>query len=287
MTQAILTKFGSSPRVRGTDAPRIRVYGRNRFIPARAGNSRIAGRQNWLTAVHPRACGEQFCSHVSPAPFGGSSPRVRGTGRACAPLQIQLRFIPARAGNRSMACAVSSRIAVHPRACGEQYNVLKGSFVSPGSSPRVRGTDRQRRFVNRVNRFIPARAGNRWPGPAGSGHWAVHPRACGEQLAGSMTPPRGFGSSPRVRGTVVVFVGRAAKGRFIPARAGNRGEPIGWPRSAPVHPRACGEQSQSGTVTSVVFGSSPRVRGTGRASDVIEPVARFIPARAGNSSAGP
>ncbi len=70
---------GSSPRVRGTLCRRGWCCPARRFIPARAGNTQVAGPGTKAMPVHPRACGE----HPIPAPTttrsAGSSPRVRGT----------------------------------------------------------------------------------------------------------------------------------------------------------------------------------------------------------------
>ena len=52
-------KFGSSPRVRGTEAQKVKAENDRRFIPACAGNS-PGPRAGWTAAaVHPRVCGEQ------------------------------------------------------------------------------------------------------------------------------------------------------------------------------------------------------------------------------------
>ena len=50
---------GSSPRVRGTDDYACEFYGRQRFIPACAGNSFIVRCAHTSGSVHPRVCGEQ------------------------------------------------------------------------------------------------------------------------------------------------------------------------------------------------------------------------------------
>ena len=122
---------GSSPRGRGT----LEAFGegrpafaRDRFIPARAGNTRLLARTSTPECtVHPRAGGE----HRDPT-------RRPGPG-----------FPP-----------------VHPRAGGEHLTLVPASIqtrMSYGSSPRGRGTrdtahpDVQSRGPHR---FIPARAGN-------------------------------------------------------------------------------------------------------------------------------
>ena len=111
---------GSSPRVRGTAKTADETEGAPRFIPARAGNSVSQVSYVDLSAVHPRACGEQgFCEPVVEI-ADGSSPRVRGTVSLDLLSLCLGRFIPARAGNRSFAPRAWRRRSVHPRACGEQ-----------------------------------------------------------------------------------------------------------------------------------------------------------------------
>ena len=214
-----------------------------RFIPARAGNTSSARYFARTESVHPRACGEHRCSSVRNARTAGSSPRVRGTLDLSSEEGRRQRFIPARAGNTALRAD-------------------SGSLAS-GSSPRVRGTlccAVRRRLMRR---FIPARAGNtrkragRLPRPT------VHPRACGEHLAGSRSTRATPGSSPRVRGTRCPRRRQQHLLRFIPARAGNTFNQL--------------------TELHRFSGSSPRVRGTllGARPDLRHP--RFIPARAGNT----
>ena len=153
---------GSSPRVRGTQRPEPTVVASGRFIPACAGNSTSESTETET--------------------YVGSSPRVRGTRfartlasrrpavhpRVCGELAVEevvefevVRFIPACAGN-------SIEGDLDPRSlCGSSPRVrgtpLAGSTRQctwDGSSPRVRGTPVARRGPVRVQRFIPACAGN-------------------------------------------------------------------------------------------------------------------------------
>ena len=91
------------------------------------------------------------------------------------------------------------------------------------------------------------------------------------------------GSSPRVRGTVMVVGEGIYIYRFIPACAGNRnrGQAIG--QTPTVHPRVCGEQHSRLIPGYSSSGSSPRVRGTDDESGDRRHWRRFIPACAGNS----
>ena len=110
----------------------------------------------------------------------------------------------------------------------------------------------------------------------------VHPRACGEHQSYTIGGRSMTGSSPRVRGTLVVPAcprgssprvrgtrpGRRSlhRGvRFIPARAGNTPAAPARSSALAVHPRACGEHR-------VVHITD-------------EQAMRFIPARAGNTCA--
>ena len=92
-------------------------------------------------------------------------------------------------------------MAVHPRACGERAFVDYACRRAAGSSPRVRGTRLQVLFLIRVQRFIPARAGNAAFVDNIDEEDAVHPRACGERRAVVADVDPIGGSSPRVRGT--------------------------------------------------------------------------------------
>ncbi len=112
----------------------------------------------------------------------------------------------------------------------------------------------------------------------------VHPRGCGEQQDLENRNTTNVGSSPRVRGTGLRPRSALCGSRFIPAGAGNRRSVQNGPVCLTVHPRGCGEQMSRHVMPWIRFGSSPRVRGTGRRNAVECLRVRFIPAGAGNSS---
>ena len=91
-----------------------------------------------------------------------------------------------------------------------------------------------------------------------------------------------YGSSPRARGTGVVFGLRVTPTRFIPARAGNGSRAAALDILRAVHPRARGERTGFVHPVRFVAGSSPRARGTAEEHWRLAPGTRFIPARAGN-----
>ena len=176
----------------------------------------------FVISVHPRVCGEQVDPRDKAATDNGSSPRVRGTVAQALRLRTCTRFIPACAGNSRPGTTVEDQFAVHPRVCGEQPADAVAKFVSPGSSPRVRGTGRVYRRRIHHGRFIPACAGNSLLPGCDQYRRAVHPRVCGEQSSHISTFILVVGSSPRVRGTDRRHGGGVLSQRFIPACAGNR-----------------------------------------------------------------
>ena len=236
-------------------------------------------------SVHPRVCGEQLASGYTVNRWSGSSPRVRGTDDWRELTVGNLRFIPACAGNSRQGLSRSHQHAVHPRVCGEQAirfhascaycrfipacagNRTRSRPVSRkrnGSSPRVRGTARGAKSDFTLARFIPACAGNRCADRRRHPPASVHPRVCGEQTHGPRPERLLSGSSPRVRGTDQIPRSDIPQRRFIPACAGNRRFHAPPRCRSPVHPRVCGEQGTTPIDVAPVFGSSPRVRGTGR-----------------------
>ena len=71
--------------------------------------------------VHPRACGEHRQYTETGLAHIGSSPRMWGTLGIDCTIRLGLRFIPARAGNTSIAAIFSIATPVHPRVCGERH----------------------------------------------------------------------------------------------------------------------------------------------------------------------
>jgi hypothetical protein len=193
------------------------------------------------------------------------------------------RLIPAWAGNSVLLEHQPRCRRFVPRLGGEQVPPRRSDADRNGSSPRGRGTVSYRVDDMARRRFIPAWAGNRVAAPSSSGTCAVHPRVGGEQLSSSSLSYACSGSSPRGRGTGHEKRRDVAVSRFIPAWAGNRLLCGGQAVPVSVHPRVGGEQNLVERVVKVVYGSSPRGRGTGQRQQRLDHQRRFIPAWAGNS----
>ena len=91
-------------------------------------------------AVHPRVCGELVMLECRPA--------------------VEIRFIPACAGNSWLGTRRWLTSSAHPRVCGELLIDETRALLDDGSSPRVRGTRRGVFAEQAFERFIPACAGN-------------------------------------------------------------------------------------------------------------------------------
>ena len=269
--------------MRGTGAARHSARRHHRFIPAHAGNRWAEPLGCGAAAVHPRACGEQWCPSDPSNLSAGSSPCMRGTAKISVVGVEHRRFIPAHAGNSECQGLCERSISVHPRTCGEQSVQGTAARSGVGSSPRMRGTAGTGSPPDHRQRFIPAHAGNSRPPTNLPKLPPVHPRACGEQSSLVAATSRAAGSSPRMRGTVPADVYVLLVERFIPAHAGNRARPHARPPGSAVHPRACGEQPRNVKVKRGICGSSPRMRGTVAGKHGAELRLRFIPAHAGNS----
>ena len=254
---------GSSPRVRGKPAGSCRVPPRLRIIPARAGQTRpdtcpLLGRSD-----HPRACGANLTPTGSNMVGLGSSPRVRGKPLDLLVAVVDLRIIPARAGQTRHSMRRIPAIADHPRACGANAAYFCTVALESGSSPRVRGKQLRGLHGGHHLRIIPARAGQTRPPSWWSSRTPDHPRACGANARSHSTTRSASGSSPRVRGKPIPTQCGSANMRIIPARAGQT--PACVMRNLPIR------------------GSSPRVRGKPCCFVRNLCICRIIPARAGQT----
>ena len=240
---SIVISAGSSPLARGTPRALRGRAPRGRFIPARAGNTILCIPGGGSPTVHPRSRGEHPSGGGMSWATHGSSPLARGTLPAGKPVQTVRRFIPARAGNTSSVESTSYSGTVHPRSRGEHRDRDVCRSSGSGSSPLARGTLYNPPWVEQVDRFIPARAGNTGCPDPPRRVVSVHPRSRGEHVLAAAVVAASIGSSPLARGTLPVTDSKVEFSRFIPARAGNTGR---VPRSTadyPVHPRSRGEHA--------------------------------------------
>ena len=132
--------------------------------------------------------------------------------------------------------------------------------------------------------LIPACAGKTQSVRAGSRDEWAHPRVCGENLSSTQPPQIRLGSSPRVRGKLLLPNDERLFMGLIPACAGKTYSIRLDVRSRWAHPRVCGENRLSVAVGISQQGSSPRVRGKRRSRSALSPRRRLIPACAGKTT---
>ena len=150
----------------------------------------------------------------------GSSPRVRGKPPQRALIAFIRGLIPACAGKTVSFQGMNVPRPAHPRVCGENVPPAHVSRFIKGSSPRVRGKLVADDCAGGVVGLIPACAGKTKFAPVFAGVAGAHPRVCGENCECGVEDFRGAGSSPRVRGKLVLCVVYGAEVGLIPACAG-------------------------------------------------------------------
>ena len=171
----------------------------------------------------------------------------------------------------------------HPRAGGENDDLILGHDGGSGSSPRGRGKPDRLQRREQGPGIIPARAGKTGGHVRHHPHGGDHPRAGGENGASKMRWPQPGGSSPRGRGKRRVQRVQLDGDRIIPARAGKTIGSSTWGCPCADHPRAGGENATPAKDSVFLNGSSPRGRGKRSVLSSLPRVLRIIPARAGKT----
>ena len=280
---AIWLWVGSSPLARGTLVNSSGAGSGGRLIPARAGNTENQSACGSIHAAHPRSRGEHSSIPRMMTRAPGSSPLARGTLPLPGQEVLELRLIPARAGNTLGAGSIPCAGSAHPRSRGEHGGGVGFELLLRGSSPLARGTRLERRGGCAGLRLIPARAGN-------TRYWLdyrrscpAHPRSRGEHHDYPSYTASATGSSPLARGTPPCWQPVWQAGRLIPARAGNTLKRVSTNMSMKAHPRSRGEHIRLSTGITSSSGSSPLARGTQSSFTCHVFALRLIPARAGNT----
>ena len=177
---------GLSPRVRGNLVRHNRQKDWARSIPACAGEPKYPGAISSSVRVYPRVCGGTPLGTGGPVLESGLSPRVRGNLRDAVGQPVELRSIPACAGEPPSSRLLPWPAAVYPRVCGGTSTVTRPSCLARGLSPRVRGNLPHDFHVPSFPRSIPACAGEPHLTSTMTHLYKVYPRVCGGT---PITPP--------------------------------------------------------------------------------------------------
>ena len=130
-----------------------------------------------------------------------------------------------------------------------------------GSSPRMRGAHVQSGAGDGMGRIIPAYAGSTLSVIVTPSLATDHPRVCGEHNRIPADSVDCLGSSPRMRGALIVIDDHLVVPGIIPAYAGSTSRTARSGRIPEDHPRVCGEHSYPIDKLMLDEGSSPRMRG--------------------------
>ena len=213
----------------------------------------------------------------------GASPRLRGKLAAGRGGSGFLRCIPAPAGETFSFPRPLRAGGVHPRACGGNMARRSISRAVQGASPRLRGKRETDGPHPHRGGCIPAPAGETGRSLPVAAVQGVHPRACGGNGEGSPLVLLVLGASPRLRGKPSRSGEDGSGWGCIPAPAGETGEFSEPPPLDRVHPRACGGNVDRPPRPGCLSGASPRLRGKPLLPVALLPVARCIPAPAGET----
>ena len=273
--------MGSSPRMRGSLVATLLAAILLGIIPAHAGLTSRMQTGIVMFRDHPRACGAHASCSPASFQYTGSSPRMRGSLPVKTNGELRTGIIPAHAG-LTVAWHTSEEVARdHPRACGAHSSSRKHENLSKGSSPRMRGSRRCIHPGQAQEGIIPAHAGLTALSYMLARCTGDHPRACGAHDWDGIIMSHSQGSSPRMRGSPLHHRCAVPARGIIPAHAGLT--PSSSPRqcSSWDHPRACGAHCIVKHFAMLVWGSSPRMRGSHDPTMPPAGEAGIIPAHAG------
>ena len=270
-------------------------------IPAQAGEPSPDWCGPNCDRVYPRAGGGTTDDSTVEYLTMGLSPRRRGNLGLAQFAALQLRSIPAQAGEPDSARRRRTTRWVYPRAGGgtrvDQLRALRDAGLSPrrrgnprrvhevppvaGSIPAQAGEPHLPLVGRVVRRSIPAQAGEpRTPG-RGASRWPVYPRAGGGTRATPGYTATSTGLSPRRRGNPVSISCGTWYSGSIPAQAG---EPLARRLhldAEQVYPRAGGGTDRTSAADKNCKGLSPRRRGNPGLNLVGIQQGGSIPAQAG------
>ena len=149
----------------------------------------------------------------------------------------------------------------HPRMCGEHPRSRLSLSLIRGSSPHVRGALISGSLLIAWLGIIPACAGSTVEQLFLTTVMGDHPRMCGEHCLSERVGGCVPGSSPHVRGALILNRSNRPKRGIIPACAGSTATMNKARTCNRDHPRMCGEHPPDIDKLCRAVGSSPHVRG--------------------------
>ncbi len=151
--------WGLSPPARGSPDHPYPITSGGRSIPARAGEPSTCCFLSICLMVYPRPRGGAGEISLSPAEAQGLSPPARGSPFISQTHGLQVRSIPARAGEPRPCSPLSPLSPVYPRPRGGADRQRTNASPPSGLSPPARGSLLHRNRLPMPSGSIPARAG--------------------------------------------------------------------------------------------------------------------------------
>ena len=258
---ALAVLAGTSPHLRGNHPRRVEDPGRDRDIPAPAGQPRTCRSGRSQRRGHPRTCGATPHATWPAQQAGGTSPHLRGNRLFCCRIGPYPGDIPAPAGQPSSGPSAARNRPGHPRTCGATHHGRQHRPEQQGTSPHLRGNHPVMDVKERGLRDIPAPAGQPMCTVVPPHTRGGHPRTCGATSLPTPMTAHCPGTSPHLRGNRTLENAAAPIPGDIPAPAGQpawrtRGQ---LPRRG--HPRTCGATHESAVGVVAGKGTSPHLRG--------------------------
>ncbi len=156
-------------------------------------------------------------------------------------------------------------------------------YAADGRSPRARGRLQRGRHGSRLERSIPACAGETQPPAESDLSRGVDPRVRGGDSRSSSYQSTPSGRSPRARGRLQAAGWWLAQVWSIPACAGETDPPSPYIPTYRVDPRVRGGDRIEALMRDVQSGRSPRARGRLKKALIASERPRSIPACAGET----
>ena len=177
------------------------------------------------------------------------------------PNTIRMGSIPARAGETLSDNPPRLVFRVYPRTGGGNRGGGLFPAAGGGLSPHGRGKLGSWTKETNCSRSIPARAGETVIGIDNTPQPEVYPRTGGGNRWSMPAGSTITGLSPHGRGKLSQIFYRPHSEGSIPARAGETGKCLTFPRCHTVYPRTGGGNDHQGRGVDAVAGLSPHGRG--------------------------
>ncbi len=171
------------------------------------------------------------------------------------------RIIPTDVGKSACFAWGELRRSDHPHGCGEKVYGFNFLACLAGSSPRMWGKGKSKKFIRKYSRIIPTDVGKSNQSCFNFFQISDHPHGCGEKFMITNSGSFFFGSSPRMWGKVFDNFEIRVKIRIIPTDVGKRFHIASTRVCNTDHPHGCGEKNNFIFFFQCDFGSSPRMWG--------------------------